>query len=92
MFPNNLQNEIILFNFIIYIISSYNYQAMYLGFSIDLVVMGHAVTLSSLNRLSRQRLGQRESSRKPFLPFISPLSLSPNCSQELVTAAFLWVL
>lgn len=61
----------------IYIISSYNYQAVYLGFSADIVGMGHAVILSSLNRLSRQRLGQRECSGKPFLPFMPPLSLFP---------------
>lgn len=92
MSPNHLQNEIIVFDFMIYIISSYNSQAMYLGFPVDLVGMGHAVTLSSFNRISRQKPGQREYSRKPFLPFLPPLSLPSNCSQELVTAAFLQVL
>jgi len=83
MSPNHLQNEIILYHFMIYIISSYNYQATYLGFSIDLVGMGHAVALSGLSSLSRQRLGQRECSRKPFLPFMPPLSLPCSCSQEI---------
>lgn len=65
---------------------------MYLGFSADLVGMGHAVTFSSFNRISRQKPGQHECSRKAFLPFMPPLSLPSNCSQELVTAAFLQVL
>lgn len=65
---------------------------MYPGFSIDLAGIGHAVTLARLNWLSRQRLGQREHSGKPFLPFMPPHSLAPNCSQDLVTAAFLQLL
>lgn len=55
---------------------------MYLGFSVDLAGMGHAVTLSSLNRLSRQRLGQCECSRKPFLPFMPPFSLPPTAAKN----------
>lgn len=93
MSPNHLQNEIILFNFMINIISSYNSQAMYLGFSVDLVGMGHAVTFSSFNRISRQKPGQHEVLKKSlFALYASPLSsfqLQPRISHSCISSGFI---
>lgn len=51
---------------------------MYLRLFVDLTGTSHAVTLSNLNSLSRQS----ECSRKPFLPFMPPLSLPPAAAKN----------